>query len=494
MTLARRAALAVAVLALGVLADVGAAPAPPPIRKDFGERLAVRETEVVFGPDDDLRATEPANAFAVVEGGARRQVVRAERLKDEPWRIVVYVDPRLGSAASAHLAALALSRASEELAERGAVELALADPAPATFLPPTREPRLLAERFAALANEMARRPEEGEPTTATVRRQLDRLVAFLAARREVAPHAVIFLADGLDVPPEVLNALAGDRVDPARLPRLPNAGGAREYAQTAQALAAYGWVVLPMVFREPSGPEAEVRSGGVASPGDHGGVALSPGEIWRRLRGKHPRRPADPRLADYGAEPRYAVLRAMARMTGGSVVGSPTSLDSAVADLPWRWRLWFSNPAEVNGGMLPLEVDLVRTGRAMRGPQWMRSGVPAEVADARLDALLGADAKADREVTGDLGVEIVVERTAAGTTARARLAAAPKGEAVGGWRVSIATDEGLLRRETVARPEGGLTIAPPPAARRIAVVVEEVGGDRWGGAAADLPAAAPGPG
>src|SRR4029079_15900069 len=126
-----KAYLVAAVLALDTLADGSAAPqakpaqateksAAPPgtLRKDFGERVTVRETELVFGPDEDLKANEPASAFAVIEDGVRREGVRTERLKDETGRIVVYVDPRLVSAASGHLAALALSQASEDLAGR----------------------------------------------------------------------------------------------------------------------------------------------------------------------------------------------------------------------------------------------------------------------------------------------------------------------------------------------------------------------------------------
>jgi hypothetical protein len=362
---------AAALAALASLADGSAA---PPTHRDFGERVTVRETELVFGPDDDLTPNEPASAFAVFADGARREVVRAERLKDEPWRIVVYVDPLLGSPASGHLAALALSHASEDLAERGEVELAMADPEPATVLAPTREPRLLADRFAALAGELARRADgtiaPAEADAATVRRQLDRLVVFLTARPRPAPHAVILLADGRDLPAAVLNALGGDRVDPDKL---PDEGGARSYARAAQALAAYGWVTIPMTLRAPSGPEAEVSSGGMAHPGEHGGAAFGLAEIWRRMRGKHPRRPADPRLADYGADPRLGVLRMMARMTDGAVVGSPASLDTALADLPWRWHLWFSNPATDEGKrFVPVSIELVRLGKPLRGQQWVR--------------------------------------------------------------------------------------------------------------------------
>jgi hypothetical protein len=493
---AHRAAGAAAALTLAALAGAAVPPAAqPPLRKDFGERLAVRETELVFGPDDELLPSDPPGAFAVVEDGAQRPVTRAERLKDEPWRIVVYVDPLLASPASGHLAVLALARASEALAERGTVELVVADPAPKLALAATREPRALENRFADLAGELTRRRDRGAgaptPEVGVVRRQLDRLVAFLAVRPRPAPHALILVADGRDLSAATLGALGRERVDPARL---PEDAGARDYAQAAQTLAAYGWVTLPMALRAPTGDEPEVRSGGVVSTGDHGGIAFNLGEIWRRLRGRHPRRRADPRLAEYGADSRLAVLRAMARMTGGGVVASPAALSSALADLPWRWHLWYSAPSSVAGRALPVAIELLRTGKELRGQQWVRSGVPEGLTDARLSALLAASGSGQAaDATGDLAVELRVERTRDGTTVRARLAPAALdgAEGTGPWRVSIATGDGLLRREALKSPQDMVEVTPPAETRRVAAVIEEVGGERWGGAVAELSLAHP---
>jgi hypothetical protein len=466
--------LPAAALALGALAPSGTA--PPPVRKGFGEQVAVRETELVFGPDNDLQRTEPPSAFRVMEGGSTRPVTRAERLSADTWTAVVYVDRVLAPPATGFLAALALSRASEALAGRAKVELVVADPEPRTRLAPTREPRVLANALTDLADELRQARDRGAavrpPDPAAVRRQLDRLVAFVAGRPRPAPRALFLVADGRDFPPTVLDALGRDRVDPATLPA---EGGAAAYATAAQVLAAYGWVTFPLPFRDLPPPAGSTILG------------FSLAEVGRRLHGMHPRRPGDPQLAEYGAEPRLAVLRAVARMTGGGVVGSPGALAPAIADLPWRWHLWFSAPPAFEGRIHPVTVELVRTGAAVRGPQWLRSGVPEGLADARLGALLAASGPAVD--LGDLTVELRVEKTRGGTTVRARLAAPGQLAAgpAGPLRVSLAVDAGgTLRRDILASPTGSVELIPPPGARRLAAVIEDLGGDRWGGAAADL--------
>jgi len=476
-------------LKIGLTAGFTSKTAPPPARQGFGEQLAVRETELVFGPDDALEASEPADAFRVSEDGHDRPVARAERLATDAWTIVVYVDPVLASPETGHLAALALARASEALAARAAVELVIADPAPATVLAATREPRVLANRFADLAGELARPRDRGQsgrtgrpPDLAAVRRQLDRLVAFLAGRPRPAPHALLLVADGWDFPPDVLNALDRDRVDPEQL---PEANGARAYARAAQVLAAYRWVTFPLALR--AGILGELGT----PPPVRGGI--SPAEARRVLRGMHPSPPPDPLLAEYGADPRLAVLRAVARMTGGGVMGSLWAIEPRLDDLAWRWHLWFSAPPAVEGRVHAVTLSLLRSGAALRGPQWVRSGVPDGLADARLGALLaasGGDSSTGSGVTGDLRVELVVEKSGAGTTVRARLAS-PLADPAGPLRISIATEAGLLRRELLKSSGDIVELTPPPSAtpaQRIAAVIEDLGGERWGGAVADLPA------
>ncbi|HEY8020144.1 MAG TPA: hypothetical protein VIH93_03530 [Thermoanaerobaculia bacterium] len=469
---ARRTVLSASALALAAFT---AATTPPPARQGFGENLAVRETEVVFGPDNSLRESEPAEAFVVFDDGHRRPVVRAERLKVDPWTIVVYLDPILAAPDTGFLAALGLSRTSEALAERAEVGIVVADPEPRMVLAPTREPRVLGNRFADLAGELSRRRDrsagERPPDLTAVRSQLDRMVAFLAGRRQPAPRALFLVADGRDVEPAVLNALGSDRVDPARL---PEEGGARAYVRAAQTLAAYGWVILALPFRR------AVEPFDLTPPPPSAGI--KPGEVLRKLRGMHPRRSPDPFLADYGADSRLAILRAVGRMTDGALVGRAAMLQPAIADLSWRWHLWFSAPSTaVEGRVHPVTVELLRTGEALRATQWVRSGVPEGLADARLGALLAGSPPA-----GDLPVELRVERAGdeAAVTLRLRT---PLPAGTGPLRVSLATDAGgTLRRHVLDGAADTVRVTVPSGARRLAAVVEELEGERWGGAVAAL--------
>jgi hypothetical protein len=54
--------------------------------------------------------------------------------------------------------------------------------------------------------------------------------------------------------------------------------------------------------------------------------------------------------------------------------------------------------------------------------------------------------------------------------------------------VSLATDAGgTLRRDVLKGAEETVEVKPPPGAHRIAAVVDDLGTERWGSAAAELP-------
>ena len=501
---AQRAAPAVAlaaVLSLAAPADVGltagftSGTAPPPTRQGFGERLAVRETELVFGPSDLLgnRDARP-DRFRLTEDGLERPVLRAERLPaDAPWSVVLYVDRALASPQTAFRTILSLAQASAELTRRASVELVVADPEPRTVVAATRDPRLLADRLAGVANELRRardersspgRPDSHPAEPAAVRRQLDRLVAFLGGARRPAPHALFLVADGIALPPALLAVLDRDRVESAGL----DVGSpAASYVAAARTLAAYGWVTLPMTFRRVD-PDVTASPGPAQldSPvGARPGFAIDLIRVLRYLLGKKQRRPVDPRRSVL-SEPGLVLLRAVARTTGGEVVGYPEGIAPALEDLAWRWHLWFAAPAAPDGRLHPVAVELAATGTGFHAPQWVRSGVPEGLADARLGTLLAAGGTG---TAGDLRVELRVETTGDGATVRARLAS-PLADPAGPVRVSIASDAGLLHRGLLAASgdavELTLTRSSIAAAHRVAAVIEDLGGDRWGGAARAL--------
>jgi len=485
-SIACRSALAAALS----LAALTAETAPPPARQGFGEKLAVRETEIVFGPSDDLgnRDATP-QAFRVLEDGHERAVARAERLpKDTPWSIVLYVDRSLASPETGFLAALALAQASDELARRASVELVVADPEPKTVVAPTREAPLLRLRLSDLANELRQRRDKSPRPGATarpldavaVRRQLERLVLFLASRPRPAPRALFLLADSIDLPAPVLRAVDRDRV---ALADLPAGGAGASFVAAAQLLAAYGWVTLPMPVHGldlgvTGRPGAEHLDNPVGPPSGFGVDLMA---LFRRLRGRRPRRPVDPRRSQIGSDPRLALLRAVARTTGGEVLGYPETLGPALEGLGWRWHLWFSAPSTAEGKIHAVTVELVRTGETLRAPQWVRSGVPEGLADARLGALLAGSPPA-----GDLPVELRVERAGDEATVTLRLRT-PLPAGTGPLRLSLATDAGgTLRRHVLDGAAETVRVTVPSGARRLAAVVEELEGERWGGAVAAL--------
>jgi hypothetical protein len=107
--------------------------------------------------------------------------------------------------------------------------------------------------------------------------------------------------------------------------------------------------------------------------------------------------------------------------------------------------------------------------------------VPEELADARLGALLAGSPPA-----GDLPVELRAERAGDEATVTLRLRT-PLPAGTGPLRVSLATDAGgTLRRHVLDGAAETVRVTVPSGARRLAAVVEELEGERWGGAVAEL--------
>ena len=221
----------------------------------FSERLTVREREVLVDLPDNLqgKSLKPAD-FQVLAGGQPREVVRAEPVSaagEPPWTIVVYVDRALASPGTVFYSSLALSHRAAALARLGTVQVVVADSDPRQALAPSRETRRLERTLTDLSaiarverdQQDRRLAPPGGPDAPRLRRQLDKLLAFLAARTPAGPHAVLLVADGLDLPAEQIAAL--DR----------GSGGAPRTAaaalqRAARLLAAYGWVAIPVPLRK----------------------------------------------------------------------------------------------------------------------------------------------------------------------------------------------------------------------------------------------------
>lgn len=463
----------------------------------FTERLTIREREILVDLPDELqkKAFKPGD-FQVLVGGQPREVTRAEPVAaadgEPPWTIVVYVDRVLASPGTVFYSGLALSARGADLTSLGSVEVVVADSDPRQALAPTREARrlkrTLTDLSAAARVDRDRRDRRPAPPAepAQLGRQLDKLLAFLAAHPPAGPHAVLLVADGLDLPDEQIAAL--DRGSPGAPQTV-----AAALQRTARLLAAYGWVAVPVPLRkEQAGTPASMRSDLETfrenSAGSHSG-SLPPTIVFA------PHKPtslAFPGVIDLMIAPRTAALRALARPTAGTVIGFEVQLDEVLRAFKRRWRVWLTEPDKPVDGLLhSLAVALPGRLEAVRAPEWLRSSTPEEIAEARLENLLAA-----KPNDGKLPLTATVAGMAAGTAElELRLELAPlqlpEGAPPGPLRISLAWSgaDGAPRIHHRIVPGVDLAkgwryaepLAPPAGARRLAVIVEALGPESWGG-------------
>ena len=259
---------------------------------------------------------------------------------------------------------LALAEHARDLAGLGTVEVAVADSDPGTFSPATREPWKLEQTLAGLAGkarverDRTRTEVFPPPSDLQVRRQLDKLLAFLAARHPAGPHALFLVADGAVTAP-------------AASPTSPEAS----FRDASRHLAAAGWVGIALAVRrdEPGAPlapksELDLFEGSTAWSGATNGPPPP-------IRGHGPRKTtlAFPRVVDLFTDARLAPLRVLATATAGTVIGYDVQLPALFAELPRRWTIWISEPEPVADGRLhSLAVRLPRKRAEARGPQWLR--------------------------------------------------------------------------------------------------------------------------
>jgi tetratricopeptide (TPR) repeat protein len=293
--------LAVLVLAA---APPGGAPAQeedPGTRFTGEERVTAVDVVVDFELDRVRRGKAPRDApdrlapadFQVLHRGEPRPVVAVET-GPEPWTIVVYLEPELTSSYGLAWAADLLAEQVAALTRLGSVEVVVADPAPRSLLAATRDAETLSGVLSQVALGLARFPPEDATAAAAGRTELlairaeflaealhptpavdpeefarwaaeeevrlgrlrqDRLLDFLVERAGSEPRrAVVLVSSGYDLSPGdfYLEAVDLDE-EAAAAPRLDDDTDA-----LARTLAAYGWIVVPLV---PPPPEPEVRPG-----------------------------------------------------------------------------------------------------------------------------------------------------------------------------------------------------------------------------------------
>lgn len=458
-------------LVLLILLAVPALAQQPP--ETFSESLVIREREILVDlPDNLANDALPASGFQVLVDGRPREVTRAEPAGKTPWTLVLYVDQVLARPGTVFYSGLSFASRARALTRLGEVEVVVAGSDPRTVLGPTRDPKLLAQTLTDLAaaarveRDRTEGVSETEPSALQMRRQLDKLAAFLAARRPPGPHALFLLADGRELP------------DTA----------------AARLLAAYGWVTVPVPLRKeglglPATTQSDIEtfrqnsSWGTNHPSVPPVIGFVPPKATPL---------AFPGVIDVLIAPRTAALRALAQATAGTVIGYEVQLDAMLEALPRRWRLWLEEPDKVVDGRLrPMSVVLrERRGVLVRSPAWIRSSTPEEVAAARLENLLAVT-----PTGGDLPVAV----TLAGTELRIQTepiqvpGSAPPGPVRVSWAFSGPDGALGVRHEVLEvgdQVEKGwrrsLRLEVPPGARRVAVVVEALGPERWAGRVVEI--------
>lgn len=350
-----------ALLALAsLLAFAALGPAQPP--QTFSEQLVIREREIVVDLPDRLKGSRlTPRDFQVLVDEQPREVTRAEPVSREgpaPWTVLVYVDRGMASHGTAFYSTLSLAGHARELAGLGTVEVVVADPDPRPALPPTREARKIEETLAGLADQdrIARDRSRAEvpapPSDTQVRRQLDTLLAFLAARHPASPHALFLVTDG---------SASRDLEAPFR--------------DASQRLAASGWVGISLALRrdDPGRPVA---------PKNEADIFQETTAWSNATNGPPPPLPshaptrstlAFPRVVDLSTDPKLAPLQKLASATAGTVIGYDVQLPALLAELPRRWTVWISEPeAPGNESFHALRVRLPHKRAEARAPAWLR--------------------------------------------------------------------------------------------------------------------------
>jgi hypothetical protein len=481
-----RAAIPAAVLLLTAAGPSAAQQGSP----TFKSEIQVREVGLVVQPPEG--GTFQPKDLLVFEDGTPRQVLKTEPLRPEggarPWSLVVYVDRVLAAPDTVRDATLALARQARELTRLGGVEVAVADPEPRLELAATTDAGTLSDTLGVIA-EGVRKERRGKPAaapkgpdTATLRRQLDRLVTYLASRSAPGARALFLVTDGFVPPPGEADLLSvPDSTEPA-----PPGTAAAALRETSRSLAASGWVTFAVPWRET--PEQRkrreysdmerirVQSGG--SEHDNSAPPVIPMAP--------PRGPlTHESVAAVFTRPESAPLMALVQPTSGTILGVEEQIRPAIEGLAQRWRVWYQSPESLDGKPRLVEARLPSARTPLRSPRWARATEPAGLAAARARLLAGGAPSGG----GTLKVEAIPE----GNTLHVRVS--PAGASpTGPVRLTLAWDNRSEARQVVL-PETDLEkgwqhdldLQAVPGAKKLAVVVEDLAHGRWGGAAIDAP-------
>jgi hypothetical protein len=474
-----------------VLASVALAPAraaaespAPPAAPPYEESLTVREAEIVVQAPDGLSATRrralAPGSMLLFEAGGFREVAEILPLesREGEWTVLVALDRALIAPDTLFRSALALGHRAERLARLGSVEVVELGAEPRRWLSPSRDAAAIAQALADLAassrtaSPLSASPLRPPIELAAVQAAGGRLLGEVAGRTQGGAKALVWLTDLSTAPAATSSA------------------GARDLAgltAAAQAVAAYGWTVIavglapePEETREHRASEFDrLRQLGVAGTGNHS----FPLETGRRSELDRPG------ALNVFLQPMSALVRALARESGGTLAGVESQLDALLDDLARRLLVVYRTPAVLDGELRAVEVRLLPDDLALRAVRWQRSGTPEPVAELRLGEVTAKGGQGN-----GLRVRVTLTEDASGRALRVEPepdAAAEERSPGGPVRLTWAGAGSAARHRLVARPLGpgwseSLPL-DPSAGATWSVVVEDLGRGLWTGVTGALP-------
>lgn len=496
----------------------------------------------------------------VVENGQPRSIIDLEAVAEE-WRVVLYFDQLLTDDLAFRNAAVDLADRARDLTALGTVEIVLAGESLRTALPGTREPAALSEalswlrlRESAAGEQIGLREDfiellEGDDAVAEevsegrkiadlaaearqatreeaemIRAFRERLLAFTLERDSHEPKVLFLVSGGHDADPAqfyraVLEgtpfAAAGDGLS------TPTVAPSAE--ETAQALSAYGWLVMPvsptqlgdaLLNPDPAAPPKQHGEDLVETVFEGGRVVEKttvPGFDLSKL-GKRKKGDDDSEALVAALLSPLAPLEGLATATGGELIQDAESLMLALGRLPRRQWLRFEPGAGARGEIRSVEVKLSGEARSGRGGEpvirargWTADATPESMSALRARRFLGEKAE-----EGDLLISAAVRPEAPGVEPSVIVqydppeVAAATGEPMP-LRVSVAVadptgeaavlhhgldPDGIAERVLAAGGEASLLELPLPAGidvdAPIVVVLEDLSSGRWGAAFASV--------
>lgn len=451
--------------------------------------------------------------------------------------VVIYLDAVLATTGAYQRGADTLASQAAALTVLGPVELVIADPDPQVVLS-TDDPLALAERLGWLgASERGRgdalrvrtealrglRPRPGVPAPTSdavvevVRRAIDEERALLTAQlarllawadRKPAdgqPRVLIPVLEGFDL--DLFSAWVGllDAEDATSLRAARPEDGtlAVQVEETARALAARGWTVMPLAAgsrpTERREEAIEAFRPDATDTGAFPGVVRKPQITFGGGRDGEDDEEAESAPPATFAAP-AAPLDMLAEASGGIVLRSGSGLEAVTAELAERRLLVYRSRLAPDADLRPLTVGTSREGWVTTARRWVSRATPGPILEARLrDLLTGEEIDGGFDVAAALAVSETPEdggSLRAALDARLSVRELAEGDGIperGALRVTVGwrgEDGALVTHQKVvtdqdlgASPEWRYAedLEVPQDAGEIAVLIEHLDDGRWGG-------------